>query len=662
MNERKRVFLLIVIMGVACLAATGAAIVVLYRTAFEEQRDILVAIAKNHARLIEEAAQSEGTEPSDISIKENKILQRIVHAHKHFEGIGHTGEFTLAKREGDNMIFLFDHRYKEVGLSPIPMKSNLAEPMRAALEGRSGSMVGLDYRGVKVLAAHEPIAGLNWGIVAKVDLAELRVPFARAGAVAIAITTVLVLAGALLFGRVTDPMIARLRDNAEHLKELVDSLKRSEEDLRRARDELEVRVQERTAELARINDRLSTEIKVRTRAEERLKALWDIAAMVNASVEELCEHILQGTLRMTQSRYAFYGFLSPDEKVMSIYAWSNEALQDCRTLDRPLLYPINKAGIWAEAVRQRRVIVVNDYEADNPAKKGLPEGHIPLSRILAVPVFSRGQIVAVVVAANKDTDYDSDDIRQLESYAVGVQQIIDQRKMEQALRESEQQCRLLSRQVLGAQEAERKRLAREIHDSVGQSLAALKYRAEGILRMRAGEEGARTREMQSFVQMIREVMEEVRRIQNDLRPVHLDIMGVLDSVADFCEKFKSTYQGIAVDMEFGLREEDVPEYLKVPIFRIFQEAMHNVAKHSRAGRVRVGIGLSDGKIQLTVQDDGIGFDVHRADSKKGREAGLGLFSMRERAEINGGVFNCRSAPGEGTRISVTWPRVGGTET
>ena len=180
--------------------------------------------------------------------------------------------------------------------------------------------------------------------------------------------------------------------------------------------------------------------------------------MVNAEAEELCDQVLQGTLQMTQSKYAFYGFLSPDESLMSIYSWSREALEDCQMSQKPIEYPVARAGIWAEAIRQRRVLVVNDYQADNPDKKGIPGGHIQLTRILAVPVFSHGRIVAVVVAANKDSDYDDQDVKQLEAFASGVQLIIDQRKMESALRSSEKECRLLSRQVIEAQEKERKQV------------------------------------------------------------------------------------------------------------------------------------------------------------------------------------------------------------
>jgi signal transduction histidine kinase len=657
MGEKRRVLLLVVIMAVACMAVTATTIAVLYRTTFEEQRDLLVAIARNHARLLEQIARFDAENSRDYPDgAKNAALDQIVEVHRQFNGIGHTGEFTVGRLEGNSIVILASDRNRNsIPIQPIPMHSKLAEPMRRALLGQSGSLVGLDYRGVTVLAAYEPVAGLDWGIVAKVDLVELRIPFARAGTLAMAIATIVVLVGTLLFIRITNPIIAQLQEHSQYLAKLVASLQQSEESLRKARDELEVRVEERTANLVQANDQLEVEAKVRARAEERLRALWAIAKMGNAEAEELCDHVLQGTLQMTRSKYAFYGFLNPDESLMTIYSWSKDALEDCRVAAKSIEYPVAGAGIWAEAIRQRRVLVVNDYRAENSNKKGIPGGHVHLTRILAVPVFVHDRIVAVVVAANKDTDYDDEDVKQLEAFAGGVQLIIDQRKMESSLRSSEKECRLLSRQVLEAQEKERKRVAHEIHDGIGQSLAALKYRAEGFARIADHVTDTNAQELKSFIQMIRDAMDEVRKIQNDLRPAYLDMMGVLETMADFCEKFQATYHNIKIRLQIDLNEQDVPEHIKTPLFRIFQEAMNNAAKHSSARQILVSIGLVEGRIELAIKDDGTGFELKDGLSANGQAKSLGLFSMRERAELSGGSLELEAAPGEGTTVLAAWP-------
>jgi signal transduction histidine kinase len=644
-------------MAVSCIAVTGATFAVLYRAAFDEQRNTLATLAWNYAKLVESVARYDAVHSLDFpGGPARATLSQIEEAHRNFKSVGHTGEIVLAKLEGNNMAFLVSRYQAQAGrFQSIPITSELGQPMRRALLGQSGTMVGIDYRGVTVLAAYEPIAGTNWGIVTKVDLEELRQPFMRAGMLALEIAIIVVLSGTILFLRITSPIIARLKEHSQNLTNLVESLQKSEDGLKKARDELEIRVMDRTEALSTANRLLAAEVSVRARAEERLQALWEIAGMVKADAKELCDTILQLTLQMTGSRYAFYGFLNQDESVMSIYSWSKEALGNCKMVGQPILYSLENAGLWAEAVRQRRDIVVNDYQAANPLKRGIPEGHVQLTRVVAVPVFGQGRIVSLVVAANKETDYDDADVKQLKAFASGVQMLINQREMETALRKSENECRLLSRQVIEAQESERKRVAREIHDGIGQSLAAIKYRVESNVLAAQGSAGAKVKETQTIVQMIRETMEEARRIHENLRPSYLDVMGILDTISDFCEKFQTTYASMKIDMVASVSEEEIPEPIKAPMFRIFQEAMNNAAKHSKADRVQVRIRRVENRIELAVNDNGIGLRARGDEEGNGRGRGMGLFSMEERANLSGGVFEVTSSPDKGTSLRVNWP-------
>lgn len=109
------------------------------------------------------------------------MLGRIREAHSKYQGFGITGGFTLAEKENDQIVFLLNHRHYDLDKpKPVPWDSTFAEPMRLALSGKSGVIIGLDYRGEKVIAVHEPVAELNLGIVAKNDLAEIRAPFLEA--------------------------------------------------------------------------------------------------------------------------------------------------------------------------------------------------------------------------------------------------------------------------------------------------------------------------------------------------------------------------------------------------------------------------------------------------------------------------------------------------
>jgi PAS domain S-box-containing protein len=179
------------------------------------------------------------------------------------------------------------------------------------------------------------------------------------------------------------------------------------------------------------------------RLQRRLEALWKTARMVNADYQTLCNHVLVEIVAMTQSRYGFYGFLNEDESVMTLYSWSKEAMKDCQIQDKSIEYPIVKAGLWGDAVRKRRILIINDYQADHPSKRGLPKGHVPLTRILVVPIFSNSRIVALAAVANKPTQYTEEDAEQINAFVTSAQTILEKRQAEEALKEAEQRYREL---------------------------------------------------------------------------------------------------------------------------------------------------------------------------------------------------------------------------
>ncbi len=220
MKPRHRIFLLIVITSSIVVAIESITFGLLYNTAFEEERRRLEETAKSQARLIEAIARFDKNFSRDYPYGARQAtLDQIRDAHSKYQGFGKTGEFTLSKKENDRIIFLLAHRHYDLdNPKPVPWNSKLAEPMRLALSGRSGTIVGLDYRGTRVLAAFEPVAELNLGIVTKIDLTELRAPFFRAGLLSGIIAVFLIVLGAVIFIKVTDPMIKRLSDTVEKLE------------------------------------------------------------------------------------------------------------------------------------------------------------------------------------------------------------------------------------------------------------------------------------------------------------------------------------------------------------------------------------------------------------------------------------------------------------
>ncbi len=221
-NDRRRLFYLVLIMALVALSVGIVSVGILYNTAIEQQKARLVEITQSQARLIEAIAHHEDAKLTPQETFDHTLSQ-IREAHENYVGFGETGEFTLARREGDDIVFLLSHRHFDLGNPrPVPFATDLAEPQRRALSGESGTVIGLDYRGETVLAAYEPVAELGLGIVAKIDMAEIQAPFYRAAFYTLMIAATIIFFGAIAFLRVSSPMI-------EHLEESVEALRVSEE-------------------------------------------------------------------------------------------------------------------------------------------------------------------------------------------------------------------------------------------------------------------------------------------------------------------------------------------------------------------------------------------------------------------------------------------------
>nr|CRH05562.1 putative Diguanylate cyclase [Candidatus Magnetococcus massalia] len=206
--------LLMLIMAIVAMIVGGISVFTLYHTAFKIQRERLVDTAKSRARLMESVGRFNIAHPAKgyESGPFQATIKQIREAHKEFSGFGDTGEFTLAKREEDQIVFVLSHRHGDLEKPrPVSFAAKLAEPMRRALSGHSGTVVGLDYRGEKVLAAYEPVAVLGLGVVAKIDLDEIRAPFIRATLIVAGVAGMMIIIGVGLFSRITAPLLQRLK-------------------------------------------------------------------------------------------------------------------------------------------------------------------------------------------------------------------------------------------------------------------------------------------------------------------------------------------------------------------------------------------------------------------------------------------------------------------
>ncbi|MFC5521984.1 sensor histidine kinase [Polaromonas jejuensis] len=225
----------------------------------------------------------------------------------------------------------------------------------------------------------------------------------------------------------------------------------------------------------------------------------------------------------------------------------------------------------------------------------------------------------------------------------------------QALTRSGSAYDYLSNFLLLAQERERKRIASDLHDGLGQVLTMLKFRVEdALIRLDADKVDESKGILKEVVGQLRGAVGEVRRISTELRPSMLDDLGLLPTLQWLCRQFEAAHTGISVTLEEKIAEENIPIPVKTPMFRMIQEAMNNVAKHARATSVFIYLQDHHDGFVVGVVDNGIGFDAERLTSGTACLLGVGINSMRERVEASRGVFRIRSHAGFGTAISAAW--------
>ena len=228
------------------------------------------------------------------------------------------------------------------------------------------------------------------------------------------------------------------------------------------------------------------------------------------------------------------------------------------------------------------------------------------------------------------------------------------RRAEEALRESEQRLRLLTSQILTAQERERKRISMELHDELGQSLALLKLQIRAIERALGEDQQDLKADSRELLRYLDGVIDDIRRLSRDLSPAILEDLG-LQSALKYLINGVSKHYAVSHTFEVDDLDQLFPSEGQIIIYRIFQECLTNISKHAGATEVAIAIREKRGLISLVLEDNGAGFDPAQALARRATGRGLGLAALDERARMLGGTLEVRSGPGCGTRVTCTIP-------
>lgn len=222
---------------------------------------------------------------------------------------------------------------------------------------------------------------------------------------------------------------------------------------------------------------------------------------------------------------------------------------------------------------------------------------------------------------------------------------------------SQEKMQRLSKRMMELLEADRRSISKELHDSIGASLAAIKFSLEDKEFTRRQNRGRLEESLDQEISYLVKTIKETKRISANLRPTTLDDLGLIATIDWYLRQFKNMYGNIQVHYTAEVAEKDIPEDMQIIIYRIIQEGLSNAEKHSESQVIRVELNFNADRsaIALEIEDDGIGFDVAATLSNKDPLGGYGLTAMIERCEIYGGRLWIDSKPHQGTRIYARLP-------
>jgi signal transduction histidine kinase len=371
-----------------------------------------------------------------------------------------------------------------------------------------------------------------------------------------------------------------------------------------------------------------------TRWSRQLESLNEIgyALLGELELEPLLDLIASSLRELLNARVVLIALPEGGEDFRIRAVSGNDALRGAR-----FGRSTSKGGRVFERGRSERVDdLIEDPEVDHELTRGFGA-----RTGLFVPLVVRNRTIGIVAVHDKlggSSRFTDDDLRLAEQFAARAAMAVDL---------SERVQRDSLRRVLGGQELERRRLARELHDETGQALTSI------LLGLKSVEEAKDPESIGQAARHLRELivatLQDVRRLAVELRPKALDDFGLVPALERLAETV-SEHAGIPVQLAAQLGDERLPEEIETTLYRLVQEALTNVVKHAHAKNVSIFLVRRQDRVTAVVEDDGQGFDPERT-----REDALGIVGMRERIGIVGGRLNVESRPDAGTTIAVEVP-------
>ncbi len=370
---------------------------------------------------------------------------------------------------------------------------------------------------------------------------------------------------------------------------------------------------------------------------DRRRALVEagIAITSELSLDVVLQKLVRIAAELTDARYAALGVIGRGGRQLERFI--THGISDGERAE--LGEPPRGRGVLGVLIDDARPLRLRDL-TDDPRAVGFPEHHPPMRSFLGVPVITRGVAFGNLyltekAGAEEFTEEDEELVTLLAAQAAVA--IENARRIERDV---------LRRAVL-AQEIERRRLARELHDETGQALTSILLGLSGVEHADTLEEAREA--AAGLRELVVSTLQGVRRLAVELRPTALDDFGLVPALKRLGRSIREG-SGLDVQVEARLGDERLPDEVETAVYRIVQEALTNAIKHAAAGHVSVVLTRKHGRLSIVIEDDGRGFDPTEAAG-----GGLGLLGMQERVALIDGSLHVQSAPGAGTTLLLDLP-------
>jgi PAS domain S-box-containing protein len=575
-------------------------------------------------------------------LDDHGVLQRVVTC---YFGIDQIASAVDIQQDGDSTSVMLLDENGSVIIKPEPDVNQVFQGISGGAlmdsllssDQPTGGM-DIDLPSGETLAGYAGVPGLGWYVVSaessSIADAGLYASRSMAFCLLLACLSVAVIAGWWIGGRLTQPLETLSRaagalaegnsgvplpsssiTEIEMLSKAFGSMRASldahtreriaaENELRRAKADLEVRVDERTQELR-------TELEERTRIEQTLSETRNRFHLV-IDHSPVMVFTTDADLRYTWVYHPWPGFTSEG----LLHRRDDEVLP---------------AGSAADLMALKRTVLASGHGSRGEVRVHTEAG-IVIIDVAIEPMFDvNGQVIGLSGAA---------------------MDVTEQKRLEDEMRRSVEQIEV-QRRLIEQRESERVQIARDLHDGPLQDLISLNFLVSSGIPL--AQDASLQTTMSAASQSIKDLIDSLRAFAGELRPPALAKFGLAKAIASYAETFEQKHADLKVDLDVEDDAQAIPEPQRLVLFRIFQEGMNNIYRHSRAGRVTVRLQLAARRVILEIEDNGVGFNAPDDWVELARQGHLGLVGMRERAEAAGGNLVFRSAPGEGTWIHVQLP-------